>query len=151
MDSTQAQLYAVLPSSPGLSPTSTGAHLYTNRRREIPIPSFTFNEPGSKFGEEVSSHHLDACVSMNSNTMAIKTESMAAQGLWTTPVSQGMRPRPATIHEGFSFCMGEGFEGVPAWDSSSLQMQQTPSDTMSSRPVSVHHDFYPPSTMESSE
>ncbi len=84
--------------------------------------------------------------------MPVKTESMAApQGAWTTPTSHGMRPRPATIHEGFSFCVGEGFEGVPAWDGSQLQMHQTPSDAMSSRPISVHQDFYPATTMENSE
>ncbi|KAM7192686.1 meiotic expression up-regulated protein 26 [Naviculisporaceae sp. PSN 640] len=89
---------------------------------------------------------------MNSSKQPVKMESVttAPQGtLWTTPTSQGMRPRPATIHEGFSYCMGEGFEGVPAWDPSSLQMQQTPSDTMSSRPISVHQDYYPATTMES--
>jgi len=80
-----------------------------------------------------------------------KTESMVApQGVWTTPTSQGMRPRPATIHEGFSYSMVEGYEGLPSWDSSTLPMQHTPSDTMS-RPISVHQDFYPATTMEGSE
>ncbi|KAK4216059.1 meiotic expression up-regulated protein 26 [Rhypophila decipiens] len=87
---------------------------------------------------------------MNSSKQPVKLESIttAPQGVWTTPTSQGMRPRPATIHEGFSYCMGEGFEGVPAWDTSSFQTQQTPSDTMSSRPLSVHQDYYPATTME---
>lgn len=84
--------------------------------------------------------------------MPVKTESITAtQGAWTTSTSHSMRPRPATIHEGFSFCIGEGYQGVPAWDSSSLQMQQTTSDGMSSRPLSVHQDFYPATSMENSE
>lgn len=127
---------------------------YTNefyRRQEIQIPSFTFNEADNKFREDIPPHRPAPIVAMNGSTMPVKSESMAApQGLWTTPTSQGLRPRPATIHEGFSYCVGEGFEGLTAWDSSSMQMQQTPSDTMS-RPVSVHQDFYPATTMESSE
>lgn len=88
--------------------------------------------------------------------MPVKTEAMGTtpQGMWTTPTSSGMRPRPATIHEGFSYCMDEGYDGLPSWDSSTLpmqqqQQQQTPSDTVSSRPISVHQEFYPPTTMES--
>ena len=88
---------------------------------------------------------------MNGNEMPAKTEAMAApQGVWTTPTSQGLRPRPATIHEGFSYCVGEGYEGLPSWDSSAMPVQQTPSDTMS-RPISVHQDFYPATTMENSQ
>ncbi|KAJ0109248.1 hypothetical protein J7T55_009579 [Diaporthe amygdali] len=64
-----------------------------------------------------------------------------------------MRPRPATIHEGFSYCVDESYHGLPAWDSSTLpmhqqQQQNTPSDTVSSRPISVHQEFYPPTTLE---
>lgn len=85
---------------------------------------------------------------MNGSESSVKTEAMSApQGVWTTPTSQGMRPRPATIHEGFSYCMGEGYEGLPSWDSSTMPMQQTPSDTVS-RPISVHQEFYPPTTMD---
>ncbi|TPX17344.1 uncharacterized protein E0L32_012199 [Thyridium curvatum] len=86
---------------------------------------------------------------MNGNEMPVKNDTMGApQGVWTTPTSQGMRPRPATIHEGFSFVTGDGFEGLPSWDSSSLTMQQTPSDSMPSRPISVHEQFYPTTTMD---
>lgn len=88
---------------------------------------------------------------MNGNETPTKTEGMSAPaGAWTTPTSQGMRPRPATIHEGFSFCVGEEYGTLPSWDSGGLTMQNTPSDTMS-RPVSMHQDFYPVTTMESSE
>ncbi|CAK7233815.1 hypothetical protein SBRCBS47491_008738 [Sporothrix bragantina] len=79
----------------------------------------------------------------------ITATSMAApQSLWTTPTSQGLRPRPATIHEGFSYCMGEAYDGLTSWDSSTLSIQQTPSDTVSSsRPISMHQDFYPSATL----
>ncbi|KAK1751833.1 hypothetical protein QBC47DRAFT_76896 [Echria macrotheca] len=121
-------------------------------RQQIQIPSFAFNSPNNKFRRDVPPPRPAPIVTMNGGNMPAKTESMSApQGVWTTPAAQGMRPRPATIHEGFSYCMGEGFEGVPAWDSSALQMQQTPSDTMSSRPISVHQDYYPATTMEGSE
>ncbi len=89
-------------------------------------------------------------VTMNGTEAQIKTEGMPPQGVWTTPTTQGMRPRPATIHEGFSYCMGEGYEGLPSWDSSTLPMQQTPSDTVS-RPISVHQEFYPATTMDGSK
>ncbi|KAI0128724.1 hypothetical protein BJ170DRAFT_580448 [Xylariales sp. AK1849] len=88
---------------------------------------------------------------MNGNEMPSKTEGMSAPtGLWTTPTSQGMRPRPATIHEGFSYCVGEEYGTLPSWDPHGLHMQNTPSDTMS-RPVSMHQDFYPVTTMDSSD
>lgn len=92
-------------------------------------------------------------VTMASNEMPRSEGMSAPQGLWTTPTSQGMRPRPATIHEGFSYSVAEGYDNLPSWDSSTLPVQQqTPSDTIaSSRPISVHQEFYPPTTMESSE
>jgi hypothetical protein len=98
-------------------------------------------------------------ITMNGHEMPGKTEGMVGPtGMWTTPTSQGMRPRPATIHEGFSYCLGEDYSTIPSWETSSIAM--TPSDTMSrpvsmhqdlSRPVSMHQDFYPVTTMESSE
>ncbi|KAK4190347.1 hypothetical protein QBC35DRAFT_513286 [Podospora australis] len=125
----------------------------TQIRQHIEIPSFNFDNSHNQFGKQVLSSHLPPppIDTMIGVTMPPKTESMAApQGVWTTPTSQGMRPRPATIHEGFSYCMPETYEGLPAWDTPSLQMQQTPSD-ISSRPISVHTDYYPVTTMESSE
>ena len=96
-------------------------------------------------------------LAMNGNDMAANdmntksdpdTSIATPHGMWTTPVtSQSMRPRPATIHEGFSYCMSEASEALTSWDSSALSMQQTPSDTMS-RPISVHQDFYPLTTMD---
>lgn len=75
---------------------------------------------------------------------------MAPVGVWTTPTSQETRARPATIHEGFSFCTGDEFGTIPSWGTPSGLTIHTPSDTMS-RPVSMHQDFYPVTTMDSSE
>ncbi|CAI4211459.1 unnamed protein product [Parascedosporium putredinis] len=87
-------------------------------------------------------------VTMNDSEMPVKSEAMATAGIWTTPTSQ-MRPRPATIHEGFSYSLGEEYGGIHQWDSSSLSLQQTPSDTVSSRPISMHQEYYTPTTLES--
>ncbi|KAI1355780.1 hypothetical protein F5Y01DRAFT_301853 [Xylaria sp. FL0043] len=71
-----------------------------------------------------------------------KSEMTAAPAdVWTTPTSQGSRPRPATIYEGFTFCAGDEFGSMPSWETSSGLTMQTPSDTMS-RPVSMHQNFY---------
>lgn len=88
---------------------------------------------------------------MNGHEMPAKTDGMSVPtGMWTTPTSQGMRPRPATIHEGFSYCVAEDYGTIPSWEAHGMAMQSTPTDTMS-RPVSMHQDFYPVTTMESSE
>ncbi|KAK5629663.1 hypothetical protein RRF57_005378 [Xylaria bambusicola] len=81
-----------------------------------------------------------------------KTELSAAPAadVWTTPTSQGPRPRPATIYEGFTFCAGDEFGSMPSWETSSGLTMHTPSDTMS-RPVSMHQNFYPGLGMEQSE
>lgn len=122
------------------------------RRHQTQIPSFTFNGLGNRFSGDEPVPYPTPIDTMNGPSMPISTESMVApQGAWTTPTSHAMRSTPATIHEGFSFCVGEGFQGVPAWDASSIQMQQTPNGSMSSRPISVHGDFYPVSTMGNSE
>lgn len=150
MDSTQAQLYASPRCSLAPDLIQRTGHLHVRcRQHETHIP-FDLNEPCNKSGADIPALYPSPAITMNGTTMPVKTESMSCpQGMWMAPTSQDMRPRPATIHEGFSFCMGEGFEGVPAWASSSLQ--QTPSDAMSSRPISVHQDFYPASTMGNSE
>ncbi|KAL2181711.1 uncharacterized protein P884DRAFT_177932, partial [Thermothelomyces heterothallicus CBS 202.75] len=132
-------------------------------QQETQIPSFSFNDPGSQYDGNAARLEPNPFADMNGNvTLPPRTDSMmASHAAWTVPTSQGLRPRPATIHEGFSFCVGGGFEGLPAWDPSSLQMQPpttaaaatatTTSDTVSSRPVSVHQDFYPATTMENGE
>ncbi|RYP22937.1 hypothetical protein DL765_001395 [Monosporascus sp. GIB2] len=86
---------------------------------------------------------------MNGNEVSDGMEAMEARvGGWAAPSSQGLRPRPATIHEGFSYCAGEEYGTVPSWDVCSNFSIQTPSDSMS-RPVSMHQDFYPPTAVES--
>ncbi|SPN98349.1 uncharacterized protein DNG_01396 [Cephalotrichum gorgonifer] len=85
---------------------------------------------------------------MNDSDMPIKSEAIASAGLWTTPTSHSMRPRPATIHEGFSYSMGEDYGGLSSWDPATLPLQETPSDTMSSRPISSHQEFYTPTHIE---
>lgn len=83
--------------------------------------------------------------------MSVKVENQVAPaGVWTTPTSQEARPRPATIHEGFSFCASDEFGTIPSWETPSGLTIHTPSDTMS-RPVSMHQDYYPVTTMDSSE
>ncbi|KAG7137080.1 Meiotic expression up-regulated protein 26 like [Verticillium longisporum] len=81
---------------------------------------------------------------MNGSELPVTSEAMSqSNGMWTTPVSHGMRPRPATIHEGFSFPVGEDFGALSPWDSSALPFQTTPNGVIS-RPGSVHQqqDFY---------
>ena len=61
------------------------------------------------------------------------------QGVWRTPAIN-RRPRPVTIHEGFSY--GSADWGHQSWDiDSTLSLQQTPIEAGSSRPISVHQDF----------
>ena len=153
MESSQAQLYASHPQHlTSVEPGTHHLHSYY-RRQQIQTPSFAFN-PNNKFRRDAPPphpHQPPPILTMNGNEMPVKTESMAGpQGVWTTPTSQGMRPRPATIHEGFSYCVGEGYDGLSSWDASGLPSQQTPTDSMS-RPISVHQDFYPVTTMESSQ
>ncbi|KAK4231481.1 hypothetical protein QBC38DRAFT_533496 [Podospora fimiseda] len=114
--------------------------------QQIQVPSFNFDTSESHYRGDIPPSRPSPVFNMHGNGMPVKTESMTApQGIWTTPTSQGLRPRPATIHEGFSYCMPEFSHGLPAWD-----LQDTPSDTVSSRPISVHQDFYPVTTMASS-
>ncbi|CAJ2510052.1 Uu.00g059520.m01.CDS01 [Anthostomella pinea] len=119
-------------------------------RQHIHTPAFTFN-PNNKFRRDVPPPHQTPIIMMNGSEMPVKTEAPAAPtGVWTTPTSQSKRPRPATIHEGFSFCTGDEYGTLPSWDVSSTLAMQTPSDTMS-RPVSMHQDFYPVTTMDNRE
>lgn len=81
--------------------------------------------------------------------MSTRIESMQdVHGSWTTSAPRASRPRPATIHEGFCFSVDGGFEVLPAWESSIMPMQPPSTESMSSRPISGHHDFYTTTTME---
>lgn len=89
---------------------------------------------------------------MNDHETPVTSEDMAQpDGMWTPPTSQGLRPRPATIHEGFTFPFGEDFGSLTPWDSSALPLQHTAGDAMS-RPESVHsvqhHDLFSANTMD---
>ncbi|KAH6897199.1 hypothetical protein B0T10DRAFT_396601 [Thelonectria olida] len=74
------------------------------------------------------------------------SEVVSSEVMWSTPTTQ-TRPRPATIHAGFTFITNEEYSAVPSWDTSSISFQQTPSETMS-RPMSMHQDFCPPTSIE---
>lgn len=130
-------------------------HNFHHRRHQIPSPSFAFHLHNNNYRRDIPSSRSSHMMNMTGSEMPVKTEAMATtpQGVWTTPSTGGMRPRPATIHEGFSYCVDESYQGLPAWDSSTLpmhqqQQQHTPSDTVSSRPISVHQEFYPPTTLD---
>ncbi|KAI1374977.1 hypothetical protein F4677DRAFT_455177 [Hypoxylon crocopeplum] len=118
-------------------------------RQQIQTPTFTLNS-NDKFIREVPPPRPPPLATMNRNEMPIKVENQVAPaGVWTTPTSQEARPRPATIHEGFSFCASDEFGTISTWETPSGLTIHTPSDTMS-RPVSMHQDFYPVTTMDSS-
>ncbi|KAI1102978.1 hypothetical protein F4804DRAFT_247992 [Jackrogersella minutella] len=143
MDSNQAQLYA----SSGSIISDRYSH--DDRRQQIQAPTFTLNS-NDKFIREVPPPRPPPLATMNRNEISVKAETQVAPGgVWTTPTSQETRPRPATIHEGFSFCTGDEFGAMPSWATPSGLTIHTPSDTMS-RPVSMHQDFYPVTTMDSS-
>ncbi|KKA28064.1 hypothetical protein TD95_003652 [Thielaviopsis punctulata] len=110
--------------------------------------SFPFGSPANKYTHE-DPPRSTPMVTMISGDMTTKTEATMSPGIWQTPIS-AIRPRPATIHEGFSSCCSsEEYGSLPAWDSSTLSLQQTPSDTMcSSRPVSMHQEFFTPVTSD---
>ncbi|KAL2164534.1 hypothetical protein VTH06DRAFT_3750 [Thermothelomyces fergusii] len=152
--------------------------IHSNLQHEPQIPSLTFSdESGSQYDGTAAQLASNSAAAMDGNvTLPPRADSlMGSHATWMVPTSQGLRPRPATIHEGFSFCLAGEFGGLPAWDPSALQMQLSPppppttataaadirtttatttttttttSDTTSSRPVSVHQDFYPASTIE---
>lgn len=92
-------------------------------RQQIQQPSFTFN-PNSKFRRDYPPRSVSAAT-MNPSE-SVKSEPVGL-GMWSSPsVPQTVtRPRPATIHEtGFSYCMPEEYTSLPAWDSSTMPMQQ---------------------------
>lgn len=91
---------------------------------------------------------------MNGSEIPVTDEMSMSSGTWT-PLAQAKRPRPATIHEGFSYGTAEQqYNTLPAWDPTSMALQ-TPSDIVTSRPGSMHgsmpQDYFPMTTMEHSE
>ena len=81
---------------------------------------------------------------MNDNEVPVTSESLEHHpaSMWTTPIAPGLKPRPATIHEGFQMPIGEDFGALTPWDSSALPFQQMHGDVLS-RPGSVH-SFHQP-------
>lgn len=122
-----------------------------SRQQSVQTPPFQLNPLNSnnRFRRD-SPNRPTPIVTMNDNE-PVKSEAITSAGLWTTPTSHTMRPRPATIHEGFSYCAGEEYGSLSSWDPATLPLQDTPSDHMSSRPISVHQDFYTSAPLEHSE
>ncbi|RSL61274.1 hypothetical protein CEP54_006335 [Fusarium duplospermum] len=85
---------------------------------------------------------------MNSNEFTETESVLGSDDMWSTPTTQP-KSRPMPIYQGFSFCGAEDYSSVPSWDSSSVSFQQTPSETMS-RPMSMHQELFPPTTMDNS-
>ncbi|KAK1777842.1 hypothetical protein QBC45DRAFT_180898 [Copromyces sp. CBS 386.78] len=112
-------------------------------RRRLPF-SFGFSKR-----QEVPFHQQNKMSAMSGNQLSTEMEPMApTHGMWKNPTSQGVKPRPATIHEGFAYSMAGGFGTLPAWNQPSVsipQAQHTPSDVMFP-PTSMPHDFYPQTT-----
>ncbi|KAK6207259.1 hypothetical protein LQW54_007343 [Pestalotiopsis sp. IQ-011] len=128
------------------------------QQQQLQAPGFNFNQNNQFMRDAPTSSPSGPLITMNGHEMPGRAEGMVGPtGMWTAPTSHGMKPRPATIHEGFSYCIAEDYNTIPSWETSSIAM--TPSDTMSrpvsmhqdlSRPVSMHQDFYPVTTMEHS-
>ncbi|KAH6687266.1 hypothetical protein F5X68DRAFT_9403 [Plectosphaerella plurivora] len=95
------------------------------------------------FTQELPSH-TTPILTMNDNEVPVTSESLEHHpaSMWTTPIAPGLKPRPATIHEGFQMPIGEDFGALTPWDSSALPFQQMHGDVLS-RPGSVH-SFHQP-------
>ncbi|EFX00066.1 hypothetical protein CMQ_7068 [Grosmannia clavigera kw1407] len=124
-------------------------HMQQQMQHLQPTPTFVFssNDTGnSGFAACRSSPPPGLAMggsAINAPAEPAATMSTPPAGTWMTPTSQGLRPRPATIQEGFSYSMGETYGSLTSWDSATLPMQLTPSDTTMSRPMSMHQEFYP--------
>lgn len=106
-----------------------------------PTPTFVFHPSSNGSPSDVDeTGSLPADIDAQAEPATTMSTPQAA---WMTPTSQGLRQPSATIHEGFSYSMGEPLDGLTAWDPSSLPMQQTPTSDSMSRPISMHQDFYP--------
>ncbi|XMA08563.1 hypothetical protein WAI453_001354 [Rhynchosporium graminicola] len=110
-------------------------------RQQLQTPSFQFN-PNNKFRRDDPPRSFPTAT-MNTNEMAMKSEAVGL-GMWSSPTPQHVtRPRPATIHEtGFSYCVPEEYNSLPAWDSSTMPMQ--PLNHGLPQTYTVHQEFYPP-------
>ena len=117
------------------------------------VPSLASNNQEiSNVGREVPPRTSTPIVNMIASNAPVKTESMTSPSVWTTQESHASGSRPATLNEGFSDCVGEGYATLPSCDSTPMPQSQTSVETMS-RPMSMHQELYPvpPTNVGSSE
>jgi hypothetical protein len=114
------------------------------RRHHIQIPSFSFS-PSNKFRRDHTSYPTTPMVPIEVS----KPAEVMASNIWSTPPQENLlRPRPVTLHEaGFSYCMPDEYNSLPAWDSSTMPMQ--PAHGLP-QTYSVQQDFYPTSGVSTS-
>lgn len=124
------------------------AYKTSHRQQLLKTPSFTFNTVDANASEQ-ELPQINNTFAMNGSEIPTSEAMSTPNPAWSTPTSQP-RPRPATIHEGFSYSFGDEFASLQSWDSSSFSFQQTPSDCMS-RPVSMHQELCSPTPIDNSE
>ncbi|KAL5604746.1 hypothetical protein BROUX41_001909 [Berkeleyomyces rouxiae] len=124
---------------------SSESHIQQQSRSNLDSSNFPFSTPTPIKYRHDDPPRSTPMVTLTPGEMSIKAESTMSPSMWHTPASAS-RSRPATIHEAFSSCCsGDDHRSLPAWDSSTMALQQTPNDPMcSSRPVSMHQDFLNP-------
>jgi hypothetical protein len=146
MDSGQVQIHASSFQQPVMQ------DLYERcGRQQIQAPSVACGNPNNNLKEDVPHPLLTPILNINGSQAQVGAESTdTSQLAWPTSISQPMRPRPVTIHESFSYCMGEAYPGFQSLDLPSFSVQQTPCDTIS-RPNLVPQGFYQTQAMESRE
>jgi len=112
-----------------------------NRLHHIQAPSFAFHLNNRFRRERPPRPHT--AVAMNSADMSRPVDNVGL-GVWSAPAQNTPRPRPVTIHEtGFSYSLPEGYNSLPAWDSSTMPNQ--PPQGIMPQTYSVQQDFYTPS------
>lgn len=118
-----------------------------SRQQVLQTPSFTFNTVDTNASKQ-DPLQFSAAFTMTGNEIPKSEPTTTSSLAWTTPTSQP-RPRPATIHEGFSYSFGDEYTSLQSWDSSSFSFQPTPSECLS-RPVSMHQDLCSPTPADRS-
>ncbi|KAH7329356.1 hypothetical protein B0I35DRAFT_404596 [Stachybotrys elegans] len=124
---------------------SDQSRLNSNNHLQTPLFTFTDNDNNMSTPD---TPQTGLVFTLPDHDVSKTEETPSSSALWTTPTSQP-RPRPNTIHEGFSYCMSDDFASLQSWDSPALSIGQTPSDVMS-RPVSMHQDMCPPTSDDKS-
>jgi hypothetical protein len=112
-----------------------------SRLHHIQAPSFAFHL-NNRFRRERTPRPHTAVV-MSSDDISTPVDAVGL-GVWSAPTQNTSRPRPVTIHEtGISYCLSEGYNSLPAWDSSTMPNQ--PPQGIMTQTYSVQQDFYTPS------